>query len=202
MCSAQALHEFEPSEAFTRRVESQIEEARKTRAFAACEGRREGGVAGDALEALELSRMRNHLNEYFDRRRVLGRRVLSSSTPLWKVLGRSSLRRFPHLVHYGGNYFCYLFCRATAALALSSWRAERGVAQSLSAPVDEPFFSDWKQRQRLKALLGRGSSDCSVDALLSLFPDEGPGSVNKALLRRQPEMLPLEALLEEAGASS
>ena len=70
------------------------------------------GEVREASEKAELERLRTFLSAFFNERQVLGLKVNEiTEVPLWRLVGRPPLRAFEHLVHYGGNYFCYLFCR-------------------------------------------------------------------------------------------
>ena len=62
--------------------------------------------------AEELQHLLGCIDSCFEQRDILSKKYENiCSTPLWQLIGRPPFRAFEHLVHYGANYFCYLFCR-------------------------------------------------------------------------------------------
>ncbi|OEH77088.1 peptidase family m3 domain-containing protein [Cyclospora cayetanensis] len=130
----------------------------------------------------EVKRLAAFLDASFNEREVLGKMVDGyMGAPFWKLIGRPPLRAFEHLVHYGANYFCYLFCRCT-----SSYVWHMGLDKAGGTTGDT---------SRLLRLLERGSIDCCAGPLLELL--KGQEDAEKLQeLSEHPERIPLEYLLQ------
>ncbi|KAL8270096.1 hypothetical protein Esti_005950 [Eimeria stiedai] len=131
-----------------------------------CKGELEAKAA-----SVERQKLHVHLDSFFDSRPLLGQRIEGVSVhPTWKLLGRPPLRAFEHLVHYGGNYFCYLFCRqapnpSSRSPVAAACRASASYVWGLSCEGrGAPQFAG-----PLLQLLEGGSTDCSAARLLRLL---------------------------------
>eukprot|EP00918_Siedleckia_nematoides_P009439 GHVU01020569.1.p1 GENE.GHVU01020569.1~~GHVU01020569.1.p1 ORF type:complete len:237 (+),score=32.94 GHVU01020569.1:576-1286(+) len=82
-------------------------------------------------------------------------------------VGRPVGTRFQHLVHYGGNFYCYVLCRVLASYI---WKHGRIIADGHNA-------QQLTEAPPLLRLMQRGSVDASMAALLELLPRDRRGAI-------------------------
>uniref|UniRef100_A0A0G4HQR6 CRIB domain-containing protein n=1 Tax=Chromera velia CCMP2878 TaxID=1169474 RepID=A0A0G4HQR6_9ALVE len=134
---------------------------------------------------LEPGRLQKHIEESLGREAVLGEtpRGVPSQGTVVDLVGLPAMTSFDHLVHYGGSYYCYIFCRILAAHV---WKEE--------------FSRDpWGREvgQRLRQMFAQGSLESSLRVVRQLLEDEKQLSLNHDM----PEEIPLQPFLSELESS-
>eukprot|EP00922_Rhytidocystis_sp_ex-Travisia-forbesii_P060343 GHVS01089450.1.p1 GENE.GHVS01089450.1~~GHVS01089450.1.p1 ORF type:complete len:296 (+),score=36.62 GHVS01089450.1:228-1115(+) len=128
----------------------------------------------------------NHLAQWSSNCRMLSsppvhQEEVLSEYSVAQLIGLPRPSKVPHLVHYGGTNYCYLFCKATAGFVWSESFHKNPWSRSVG--------------QRLHQLLRNGSLDCSLSPILPLMGMEDGGKTRQKNLAQMPENIPLEPFL-------
>ncbi|KAF8819670.1 peptidase family M3 protein [Cardiosporidium cionae] len=132
----------------------------------------------------------NHIHSWFSTSSLLNQSFPSTpgALPLYALMGVPPPSQFTHLLHYGGTYYAYLYCKVSSsfvwekAFQRSCWNATAG--------------------RELRKVLEKGCLDCTIHRLLHLVEachhfDETVPPINFSEIKEFPQKIPLEPFLRD-----
>ncbi|CEM38320.1 unnamed protein product [Vitrella brassicaformis CCMP3155] len=133
-----------------------------------------------------VSAVQSHLASYLQTFGALTAHPTDAApAPLLSYLSPPALATFDHLVHYGGSYYCYLYCRV-----LSSYLWHAG-----SFAHGDPWARD--KGRRLEAIFRSGSVTPTLGSVLTLVDGSAVDTCEFRVSEDAPEKIPLEPYLRD-----